>query len=376
MLTLEQIRTQLTEEEALADILEVLNAAEFELGAWQSGVIRASILRALAKFCVVCQAFADSLSRINFNADSTGTALKHYSRENWGNNYIEAKATEGWEKFTGGAVGPPHTIEVGKAVVSDGVRTFRNLEQFTVPQSGYIYAKIYAEVPGSAGNVPNGTITTMVTTYAGVTCSNAAYGSTGTWITKNGANEETEDALRARNSSSVGILSALETLDDRYEYVARKAVVNARVKVDSSNPRGPGTVDVYVAGAAGVAGSEDIDDIDAKIQAAKFGSVLTKAASAVSIDPVGTVYYSGSFATASASVTSKLLDYINGLQIGGLDLSPGPANMVPEDGITTAIRSATGVLGFDYTRGARSIGKFEVAVLGTLAGVTWVQVAG
>jgi len=390
MLTLEQIRAAYTEEEALTDILEVLESAGFELGAWQTGVIRATVLRALAKFVTIIQPFADALSRIHFNADATDTGLTHYSRENWGNERIEAKSTIGVERFTGGAVGPPYTINAGDIVVSDGTRTFRTtgyyylagvrtVGPFVIPQGGYIDAEIAAEVPGEDSNdVANDTIKTMVTTYAGVTCSNPAFGATSTWITTNGSNDESDAALRERNSASVGTMSVLETIDDRYEWIARTALANARVRVDSSNPRGPFTVDVWVAAASEQATSDERQDVQDAVDASAFGAgrVLVAAALTHQVAPTGTVYYTGDLSAVQTAVLNALRDYVNTAPIGGFNLSPGPSNIIPEDGLTAAIRSATGVVGVALTGGETTLGTFEVALLGEPLVLTWTQVTG
>lgn len=376
-LTLEQIRTELPESEAIADLLEVFEAGGFELGAWQSGGIRRSVFQLMAKFCQIGQSFADSLSRIHFNSDATGTALTHYSRENYGNERNPAVATVGWIRLSGLAIGPPYTVVAGDVVVSDGIRTYRNITGGTIPAGGYIDLQFSAEVPGAAGDVGNGVITTMVTTYAGVSCGNPAYGTTGTWIITHGAEAENDAALQARNAAKNSTLSVLKTLDDRYEYIARTAYTNCRVKVDSTNPRGPGTVDVYVAGPTGAAGAGDVTNVSNAIQASGFGDLVqTVAAPSLSIAPAGTVYYVGTLGLVQAAVNDAIDAYLATAPIGGFNLTPGPAAIIPEDGITTAIRGAAGVVGFAYTSGQATPTAFQVAVRGSTAGLSYVQVSG
>lgn len=386
-LTLEQLRAEYTEEGALADILALFEAAEFEVGAWQAGAIRRSIFQALAKFVTIVWPAVDALSRIHFNSDSTGTALTHLSTENFGNTRIAALSTIGVVRLTGGAVGPPYAVAAGAVVVSDGTRTFRNTGAYysggvrivgsaTIPAGGFVDVEFSAEVPGAAGNVANNTITTMVTTYAGVTCNNPVF-SGSTWITTNGADEESDAALQERNSAKVGTMSVLETIDDRYEYIARSVLANCRVWVDATNPRGPFTIDVWIAAADRVATPAERTAVEAAIAASGFGSlVATYCGVAHLIVPVGTVYYTGTLVTVQTAVSTKLTSYLGTAPIGGFDRSPGPAHIIPEDGLTGAIDSAAGVVGFAYTSGEATLDTNEVATLGSVAGLTYVQVTG
>ena len=368
--TLAELRASLTLDDSTDDVIDLLDGEGFDATSWQDGSPERTIAMTVAYLKYALRQFTESISYLGFNDDSTGDALTALSKSHYDNTRTAAVATQGTVVLIGGLVGPPHTISVSGLVVSDGTRTFRNTTGGTVTAGGTLSVTVQAEVAGSAGNVANSTITSMVTTLAGVTCSNPAIGSTGTWVTRLGVNAELDPALQARNSAKWATLSDIEAISDRYESVARTVVANCRVKVDTSNPSGPGTVTVYVAGQSGAATSGERALVDAAIDANKFGSVhTTSIASSDSLVVQGTVYYDSDYTSAATetAVESAIDAYINAADIGGYDFSPGPSGVIDIAGIDRSVLNTTGVRNWARTSPASNfaVGAYHVAVAGT-----------
>lgn len=378
MLTLEQMRAEYSEEESLQDVLDVLGEYGFELGSWQSGAVRPTVIRGMAWFARSAQILARAVSYLIYNSDATGTGLTKLSKDNFDNPRTVAVSTVGVVRLTGGAVGPPYTVQPGGVIVSDGTLTFRNAEGGTIPLSGYVDLSFYCETPGDVGNVPNGAITTMMTTYAGVTCSNPARAGATTWVTTGGKDEEQDAALKARNSAKWSTLSVVESISDRFEYVARKALPNCRVTVDDSNPRGPFTVDVWIAAQDRAATGTERDLVADAVTAERFGSRHSVIAAVEQpIDVAGAIYYVGVLTEVQAAVRQALGAYIDSAPIGGFDLSPGPKHVLLWDAMVDAIRSAPGVQRVVLTTPPTDVtlADFSVAKLYWLgSALTWIEV--
>jgi uncharacterized phage protein gp47/JayE len=146
--------------------------------------------------------------------------------------------------------------------------------------------------------------------------------------------------------------------------------------VDDQNPRGAGTVDVYIAGASGAITDASITAaVQAFFDARVMGnSVLPKrwqvfASDPVSINVTGTVYFDPAFesATVLADVTQAIQDYINASPLGGYSYAPGPTNAIVRNDIIALVEDVEGVVSFTLTTPAAdvTVTDFDVPVPGT-----------
>ena len=321
-LTLEQLRDPVSEDEALEFLITELASLGFNATSWQSGSVQRTMVQMFARVYSTLTTTVDTLSRIAFNDTSEGSALTAFSDSHYDNQRIAAVSTEGNITLTGAAIGPPHAITAGQLVFSDADgRTFRNLNAGIVPASGTLVITAQAETPGTGGNVPNGTILTMNTPLAGVTCSNDAIAPAITWITADGVDEETDASLKERNRTRWSTLSPSDPAA-RYEYFIRTAVpAAARVEIDDSNPLGPGTVAIYIAGASGVSAAADVVDAQTEADRIKNPTADITVSGAVA-QPQAFVYTA--FITSAlnnaitqSAVEQALRDYVNTLPISG-----------------------------------------------------------
>ena len=372
-LTLAQLRADFTLEEATQEALDLLQGLGFQTTSWQSGSVPLALVSLGAYAHYGLRRFISALSYQGYNSTATGQMLTDLADSHYDNQRVAASSTIGAIRVTGGTVGPPYSVGAGDMVVSDGSVTFRNLNAFTVPAGSYVITLFYAETPGTVGNVANDTITSLVTSYAGVSVNNPDYGGSGTWITTSGTDQEGDDSLRARDTEKWATLSVVEAISDRYQYIARTAVSNCRVAVDDSNPDGPGTVRTYLALADGVASGGDVTLVDNAIDAAKFGGTnTTYAATSDTLNVTATIGYdssSYSSATVEAAVEAAITAYVNAAPIGGYDFAPIVSNVIDRDGLLAAIRAVPGVTQVVMSAPASdfAVTTYHVAVVGTVS---------
>jgi len=353
-LTLTQLRTPITRAQALQQLLDEAQALGFNSSSWGSGSVQRTMLDIVAEVWSQLSLSVDGLSRAVFNDTSDGDALTEFSDSHYDNQRVVQIRTIGLVDCIGAAVGPPHVIAIGQLVVADDVNgfTYRNTTAGTIPVSGTLTLSFQAEVAGVLRNVPNAQITTLNTPLTGVTVNNPDPGS-GTWITTQGVDEEADVTLQTRNSSKWGLLN-ITVPEDGYINLALGADTDVtRASVDDSNPRGAGTVDVYIARATAVAtGPETTPGTDAATVLAAFNTrrAVTADASAVAAAAVAQAL------TATIHVTTALLDaakeaeieaaasaYINGLDIGGTILPPATAGAMIFSELVGAVTAIEGV---------------------------------
>ena len=120
------------------------------------------------------------------------------------------------------------------------------------------------QTAGTSGNIPANTVTQLVTVYAGVSVSNPAIGSTGRSIYRPARDAETNASLLDRMGSRMGASSAggsngslVEWLHEAFAFAGVTFTITKWLIVDT-NPRGPGTTDVYLANATGPATAEEV----------------------------------------------------------------------------------------------------------------------
>lgn len=343
------LTTPKTEAQFEQDILDLLDGLGFAATSWQEGSVVLACVKIGAFIGSRVSDWVATLAKAQVNATSTGTALDAFSESVYDNTRVAAVETQGVMLLACSATDGPHSIALGAVVATDGTRTFRNVAGLavsypaTLASGGTLQLLFEAEVAGADGNIPTSSTLALVTTLAGVTITNPAY-SAGTWITRQGVDRESDARLQQRNSSKWGALPAFELIDDSVEQICLAAAPGIiKVGIDSQNPRGENTFDVYLAGASAPAGVDDIAAALAALQARVMGSDVVRcyAAPTVTLNLVGTVYYDSNFeeADVKAAVEAALQTYVDSVPLGGFDFSPGPSSAVPKNNIEKAIEN-------------------------------------
>ena len=387
MITLAQLLTPDSEDVYLQWCLDTLGSLRFNVTSWQTGSRQRTIVQLFAKLGADIHKLIAALAAAGFNRLATGDGLTAFSASRYANVRYPATRTTGKLVLSDDASVGPVTIAVGAYVYKDNVYgyTYRNTSGGTLALDGTLTIDIQAEVAGSSRNVGNGTIVDQVTPIAGVSCTNPAQAGTATWITTSGTDQESDVDLRIRNEAKWPTLAIGSEPADAYIGWARSAAAGiTRVVVDDTNPDGPGTLDVYVAGPSGVAAGADVTAAQALITAEQ---PETAVATAVAADDMAqaftaTVYVSAEFFTSGiiqaakkAEIEAALSAYVNGLDIGGTVL-PAPDG----DGVTGYCVATEWQGAVTAVEGVRGLGSpspsANVEILGDHTGLAYAVMVG
>jgi hypothetical protein len=341
---------EITHDDAKLALLQQLDAVGFTATSWQEGEPALACVELSAEIWAQLSKVAVFLKTMVLNSTATGEALTRFSDSHYDNQRTGAIAAQRRITLACAATSGPHTINLGALVLAhpDGP-TYRNVADgvtvypATLASGGTLSGLVFeAEVAGldASGKATN-TVTILQTTLAGVTVTSDV-------AERDGADEESDSVLQTRNTTKWPTLSEFEVIDDLVVQIClvATAAVTA-VVVDSQNPRGAGTFDVYMAGELVTASAGDITLAQAAMDARVMGSSATPKTCIVYAAPVaalnfsGTVYYQGSYESAdmSAATVIALQEYIKTIPLGGFDFYPGPSNVVPINDVEAVLRA-------------------------------------
>jgi hypothetical protein len=245
----------------------------------------------------------------------------------------------------------PYLFEDDEVVVGTGVVTYR-AAAFALAAVGNdgasITVNVTADVAGSSGSTLAGTITTMVTTFDGVTCTNAA--------AARGTDEETDEQLRTRCRlsraalSNAGHVDAIRfvALSATYEDGTAVGVTRVQVVEDSDDM---GDVTVFLADADGSLDVDGVTRVDHLLRTLVIPTgvnyIGTFAATPVPVDITHTSRYkvSAGFSTdeLEAMAAAALGDMFAEHPVGGyVEDSTAPDGSMYQSDIETTIACVHG----------------------------------
>lgn len=139
---------------------------------------------------------------------------------------------------------------------------------------------VEAEAEGSRYNVPQSQITRTLTYLGEVEITNAK-----DWLTREGSDQEDDEALRTRCLRSWSEL-AQRPIEDTFVNAAEAVPGVLFAQADCDHPRGQGTVDVIVTGTAGTATEALLTLVRAAVDklAGPYDNILVKSSSTVAQD--------------------------------------------------------------------------------------------
>jgi hypothetical protein len=354
LMLLQQLLGVVTIAEARQNIIDIATGLGFNATSWQEGSWQRTFIEI---FAVVYSTLTFGVSQIasgGYNDLAEGTWLHLLADSHYDNQVHLAVTTQGTVILTSAQFAPPHTIAVDDLVAStESDITFRNKTAGTLSPGGTLSLTFEAEVAGAGGNVAPGSIVILKTALAGVTLSNPVIPATTSWITRDGADAETNEQLRTRNRSKWATLGIGPGM--AYVHNSRQAHESVkRVFVDDTNPNGPGSLDVYLAGDSGPVSQTIVDVVEDYLTGVTDGvdRVNTTAilrvfsATAYPVTLAAAVYILKQYDTPEnrALIVKSAEDYFKALPIGGQPLQdggPGAVRLSKLGG--DIIRSITGV---------------------------------
>lgn len=360
---LADLLTSSTEAEVEAQILDWLTSVGFTGTSWQEGSWQRHMVMAFARLLAEGSQQVPLTAALGLIRLATGAAKTLVAYEVYDTTREEAVKTQGEIVLTSTAGAPLHTIAVGDLVVadapSDPANTWRNTTGGALAPGGTITLEWEAETGGADANVASGTTLYLWTPLVGVTATNPAIGTTGTWITRPGVDTESDSRLEAR---ALGKLDALAygATDGAYAVWALEPDLTiTRVLVRDNNPFGANTVDVVIATAVGAptAGQvtaidsyivDGIDPVTGEIQGRRplNDDVTVRGAVVMIQNVIATVTVSASSATAttSAAIQAALTAFFSTLPIGGVVIPPASSGVLVRAELLATIMELDGVI--------------------------------
>lgn len=343
-LSLFDIQTPLARDSVRELLLSLLAAADFPVDSWQDE----GSARAFVELCAQLGAEQSKpvalLAKMPFLDTSEADFLTAKLKSDYDEDRNAAVAT----------VMPVRLVNASSTTYSKGAseiiltsktgRTYSNVAGAVVADADTTIVNFVAEVAGAAGNVPAQTMQ-LTTPMAGVT---AIFD--GGFITA-GADAESDPAARERARTKWATLRTEKIRAGITNLVRTVAPSVTGHSIDDENPRGPGTLDVYLAGDNATAGSGDVALVQAALDGALFGTGtdesagLAIAAPTLSLDLTATVYVRGVTEEAAlTALTAAWQAFLVTVPVGGFDLSPGPQNVVLVGQIVDAFAEVSGVV--------------------------------
>lgn len=362
-----------TRDTLIAEILAVLAADGCPVTAWQAGNPLRTLTRADATALADLHATVKLIGAAAFLDDAEGDWLTLLARSKFQVTRVAGVACVGRVVLTVASGAGPYTITAGGLLVSDGVRRWRstNTSSVTITSAATTTIEVQAEATGTAYNVANNVVTTVVSpALAGVTVTNPAI-SGGPWYTTAGAAEESDASLRQRCRDKWGTLGRGAN-DTAYRYWARTGHAYEAQVTRAAVVWGPGdgTVTVYIAGPTSAISDSGITAaVQAWVNLNNPGTdtVTVTPATGVTVSIAGTITVrSASDSTANrALATDAIAAYFATLGIGD-DVDLGA--------IYAAIYAARGIVDVDLSSpsGDTSINNDQIAVASV--SLTWVLV--
>lgn len=378
---------------AVGDVFTAkVSAVRFPTTSWQPGSVPLKLVEADADVLAEAEALGVAVASGGFldfadpglpEGSPAGPWLRLLAASRYGLPWRPGIQAQGTVVLTDAGGQGPFTIQPGQLVVaSSGGRLYRNSAGGTLAQNGTLSLLFTAEDVGVSYNVPPGAVTQLLTVLPGVQVSNPAIGVTGTWLTRQGTNPETQGELRARCRNRWGTLG-VGGAPRGYSFWATEASAEVtRVQVRPSLTLA-GAVNVYLAGPAGPVSSQAVADVQTALELVAPTAVVPVAQSAtgLAVTVAGTVRVpTARLAGAQAVAEANLAALFAALPIGG-DTGAGSPGILDREALVAAIRpqdaygrSVTGIVDLDLTTPSGDTTFTEAQVATLVNNLTWTAV--
>lgn len=327
--TFQELISTSTQAEIQAEIEAECLAAGLPVSSWTAGHVPKVLIAAFAKILEDIYLQKSIIAKLMLLDTSSGDGLSLLAFNTYGLDRISADFTEGVVVLSDAGGQGPYSIVANRHTIQapNGLKYF-NTTSGTLTRSGTLAVTWKAWEAGKNYNSVNNNSTWKFTVapLAGVTLSNPAVGATGTWITKQGRDEESDELLRERCRDKWPT-SGLGMTADAWEFHAKAASTSVtRVKVVTNPGSVAGLTRVLIAGVDGELSEEIVSDVDDILQPKKTICTTLEVVSADnrSVAILGTVYVKAAYLATvqdyvygSDSVDSVLKSYQEEIPIGG-----------------------------------------------------------
>ncbi len=355
-LSLGQLLTPVTEDEAFETCLTICQELGFPVTAWQDGRVQKTRVRLIARLysqltqVIAGQTLGGTSKAQGQYADLRGTYV-------YAENRIPAEPTKGYVHLAVDLSAPGLTYDAGEVQIQIGSQVYENFEAIDLDPGAEGDVLIQAVTPGAAGNVATDSVCTLISpVIVGVEVTNPEVGSSGTWITVQGRDAETDSRYLTRAEGKIErqAYGATEGAYKLWVLEALPEIPENRVNVIQGE--GAGEIEITAATAEGALTSEQITTIENYLNGTDgvgrrpINDVVTIGTVTVVTSPAiePTIYVQKVYAsTALALVTEALEAYLESLPIGGqvLGSPPGKARQASMVSAVMAVQGVVNVTG-------------------------------
>lgn len=318
-LTLQQLLTPKTEEQALDELLAFLQGLGFTATSWQPGSKARHLVQLLARLRSSFSNTTLLITKGRYNDTAQGDWLTLKAKSDFNNERGAAVAAQIRVRFDDPDGNGPYTVAASGLIVKDeDGATYRSIDALSLSEgASNVQIRFNAEVAGASSSPAS---VSLVTPLVGVDVSLFE-------IIRPGADPESDERLRDRNRSKWSSLSQAAPGDAYRTWAMEASSSVTRVWVDDLNPRGPGTIDVIIAGVSGALPGGVATTVDAYINGGIDGvyrrpltaNLLVKNATNHTVNVTGILYSHASYdlATIRTTVQNKVNGYISTVPVGG-----------------------------------------------------------
>ncbi len=336
----------LKREEVLEDVIALGNLLKLKASSW-SGPAR-FVLIALAEIGSRITNHTAKIASSGYLDTAVGNALTRRSKSNYDEDRIVAVRAKGRLHISDtGGVGPI-TIPAGTRAFAPAsypdLRWVNESEINITLDATDVEVTVLAEIAGSRHNdVPSYDEWEINPSIAGLTVSNPDIGITGTWLTVEGVDEESDPSLRQRDRDKWATLGG-NPPSAAYDFWAKSATdsngdpVGITRAHTTADPPGDGTINVYVAGPTATASGPQVSDVQDYIDARKSPTAGPTVVAATEVETsidLDVIMLTGTPIT-EAQIEAEIDAFINALDIGGSDLGSG--GVIPLGDLVQRIR--------------------------------------
>lgn len=317
---------------------------------YQDGAPIRSIVTVGAALLRSGSAEASAIFSGSFNKLASGEFLTELSKNRYGHERIQNTTAQGTANVSSslGVLAPATTTyDPGTIQFTEGSLTFFNIESITVLSGSVTSGSFECSEPGIVGNLPYNTVVTANPSSLDVWI--PQIGTTGTWLTRRGTDQETDKTLKQRNETKWATLGFTTPAHLKYHLIASGSNEVTKVRIDDNNPLGPYSFIAYVSNDQSAVGASTLTELNAIVTSSvAFGSASlqqVKECPLIALDLSGTVYVQDGYIadTVKTNLESAMDTYLNQLPPGGEQRSPYFTNQVTLGDLYKVIYNVDGV---------------------------------
>jgi len=315
--SLSALLTPLSAADALQLLTQLETLSGFPTSAWQSGTVGETFTEAESSIFATFSGVLSTIATSSSTQTATGPWLDQRAQNFYGATRQPAVVAQGPIVFQAAPGVGPVNIPTGTVLLSTAGLYYATTTPGTISTpGGSVQVNAAASQPGSSYNAAPGTISTIVTSIAGVACTNPDNGQgQGQWSTTAGADAQSDASLQAQCEgqwTALGVATA-----PSYQSLCLGASSEiTRVVVTAS----AGLVSILLAGASGAVHTAAVTAANSAVQPITPTGMAVTVASATGVTPTIVLTFlcaAAQVGQTMATAASNLVRLCSSVPLGG-----------------------------------------------------------